>query len=124
MSVNVTNPVQGFQSNVTNLESVRTSAEGVRVSLQEQLRQDQEAMITTLTSVFQQTMQTALAESETRQNAIIDGLRAENNSLQRKVEMLEARLANKVDCDVFNRHYHVHKIPVSFTNDWTDGPTI
>ena len=100
MSANATNPVRGFQDNVTNLEGIRTSAEGVRVSLQAQLRQDQEAMIATITSVFQ----TALAASEARHQTAMDGLRAENTVLQRKVTALEIKtvkletdLAAKVD---------------------------
>ena len=56
MSVNTTNPVQGFQNNVTNLESVASSAAGVRASLQEQFRQDQETMVAALTGAFQRTM--------------------------------------------------------------------
>ena len=88
MSVNATNPTQGFQNNVTNLESVESSANGVRASLQEQFRQDQEAMVAALTSAFQRTMQTAIAESEARNKIIADGLRTQVTSLRSDVTRL------------------------------------
>ena len=109
----MTTPVQGFQSNVTNLEGIESSAAGVRASLQEQFRQDQEVMIAALTGAFQRTMQTAIAESEARNKIVTDGLRAENTVLQRKVTALEIKtvkletdLAAKVDQSNFDDHWH------------------
>ena len=110
MSVNAANPVQGFQNNVTNLESVASSAAGVRASLQEQLRQDQEAMVAALTGAFQRTMQTAIAESEARNKIVTDGLRSENTLLKKEIETLKSttkeELATKVDQSNFNAHWH------------------
>ncbi len=58
-------------------------------------------------------MQTALAESEARHQTAMDGLRAENTVLQRKVTALETKtvkletdLAAKVDQSSFNGHWH------------------
>ena len=112
MSVNATNPVQGFQNNVTNLESVASSAAGVRASLQEQFRQDQETMVAALTGAFQRTMQTVIAESEARQNVKITNLESENVLLKREIEALKAasatkeELATKVDQSNFDAHWH------------------
>ena len=118
MSVNATNPVQGFQSNVTNLESVESSAAGVRASLQEQFRQDQEAMVAALTGAFQRTMQTAIAESEARQNAKISNLESENTLLKKEIETLKLttkeELATKVDQSSFNGHWH--QVPTRIEN--------
>ena len=110
MSVSAINPVQGFQNNVTNLEGIESSAAGVRASLQEQFRQDQEAMITALTGAFQRTMQTAIAESEARQSVKISNLESENTLLKKEIETLKSTtkegLATKVDQVNFDRHFH------------------
>ena len=117
----MTSSVQNLQSNVARLEDVIVGTEVVKDSLNAQLAQDQEAFVAAITARFQQTMQDSLAASEARQNAIIDGLRAENSFLKRKIEVLEttieeklsatkveleARIATKVDQSTYARHWH------------------
>ena len=129
MSVNAANPVRGFQSNVTNLESVESSAAGVRASLQEQFRQDQESMIAALTGAFQRTMQTAIAESEARNKIVTDGLRSENALLRREIAVLKAasatkeELATKVDQSSFNAHWHGSGGHYYVAGCWDNGVT-
>ena len=109
MSVNATNPVQGFQNNVTNLESVASSAAGVRASLQEQFRQDQEAMVAALTGAFQRTMQTPIAESEARNKIVTDGLRTQVTSLRSDLTRLtEENSCLKTNVNTLAKDYLNH----------------
>ena len=106
----MTNPIGNLQGNIARLEDVGVVAEGVKNSLNAQISQDQEAFVAAITARFEQTMQDSLAASEARQNAIIDGLRAENALLKKEMKVLkttlEEKLATKVDQSHFDGHWH------------------